>query len=210
MRINDLFLNFEKRRNIEKEKKMKIAQRALEFIKPGEEIFLGAGTTVSFVGEMLAQSPSHFMLKIWTNNIFILNLYLKEYEKFFTQNFVGIVSGEISRKNLSIVNIYLPFKKIEKVIIGTPGFSLRGLTSDDAYTVQQIEHLIKKAEKIIILADDTKIGRECTYQTRNMRMIRLDLKKNKEYILITNTSSSKIFQSTINKFKEMGIKVFLI
>jgi len=210
MRIKDLFLNFEKRRNIEKEKKMKIAQKALEFIKPGEEIFLGAGTTVSFVGEMLAQSPSHFMLKIWTNNIFILNLYLKEYEKFFTQNFVGIVSGEISRKNLSIVNIYLPFKKIEKVIIGTPGFSLKGLTSDDAYTVQQIEHLIKKAEKIIILADDTKIGRECTYQTRNMRMIRLDLKKNKEYILITNTSSSKIFQSTINKFKEMGIKVFLI
>jgi hypothetical protein len=135
---------------------------------------------------------------------------LKEYEKFFTQNFVGIVSGEISRKNLSIVNIYLPFKKIEKVIIGTPGFSLRGLTSDDAYTVQQIEHLIKKAEKIIILADDTKIGRECTYQTRSLRMIKLDLKKNKEYILITNTSSSKIFQSTINKFKEMGIKVFLI
>ncbi|MCS7180805.1 MAG: hypothetical protein N2589_04615 [bacterium] len=210
MGINDLFLSFEKRREIEKEKKIKIAQKAIDFIDVGEEIFLGAGTTVSYVGELIAKSSSHFMLKIWTNNIFILNLYLKEYDTFFSQNFVGIVSGEISRKNLSIVNIYLPFSKIDKVIIGTPGFSLKGLTSDDVYTVQQVEHLIKKAEKIIILADDTKIGRECIYQTRSMRMIKMDIKNKKEYILITNNSTDKTFLLTIKKFKEIGIKVILV
>lgn len=205
-----MFLSFEKRREIEKEKKIKIAEKALEFINFGEEIFLGAGTTVSYVGEFLAKSSSHFMLKIWTNNIFILNLYLKEYEEFFSENFVGIVSGEISRKNLSIVNIYLPFSKIGKIIIGTPGFSLKGLSSDDVYTVQQVEHLIRKAEKIIILADNTKIGRECTYQTRSMRMIKIDLKNKKEYVLITNNSKEEIFTTTIKKFREIGIKVILV
>lgn len=210
MGINDLFLTFEKRRIIEKEKKMKIAQKAIEFINSGEEIFLGAGTTVSYIGELLAKSSNHFMLKIWTNNIFTLNQWLKEYEKIFSENFVGIVSGEVSRKNLSIVNIFLPFSKIEKIIIGTQGFSLRGLTSDDVYTVQQIDHLIKKSKKIIILADDTKIGRECTYQTRSMRMIKMDLDKGKEYILITNEFSGKEFISIIKKFKEIGIKVILV
>jgi DeoR/GlpR family transcriptional regulator of sugar metabolism len=210
MGINDLFLSFEKRRDIEKEKKIKIAQKTLEFINIGEEIFLGAGTTVSYVGELLAKSSSHFMLKIWTNNIFILNLYLKEYDKFFSENFIGIVSGEISRKNLSIVNIYLPFSKIGKLIIGTPGFSVRGLTSDDVYTVQQVEHLIKKSQKIVIVADDTKIGRDCIYQTRSMRMIKMDLKNRKEYILITNNSNGKNFISTIKKFKEIGIKVVIV
>ncbi|MFN4227754.1 MAG: hypothetical protein ACK4F0_06410 [Candidatus Ratteibacteria bacterium] len=210
MRINDLFLSFEKRREIEKEKKIKIAQKALEYISFGEEIFLGAGTTVSYVGELIAKSSTHFNLKIWTNNIFILNLYLKEYDSFFSQNFIGIVSGEISRKNLSVVNIYLPFSKIDKLIIGTPGFSIKGLTSDDVYTVQQVEHLIKKAEKIIIVADDTKIGRECIYQTRSMRMIKMDLKNKKEYILITNSSNEKNFNFTIKKFKEIGIKIVMV
>ncbi|MCM8804312.1 MAG: hypothetical protein NC833_03550 [Candidatus Omnitrophica bacterium] len=210
MGINDLFLSFEKRRDIEKEKKIRIAQKAIEYINFGEEIFLGAGTTVSYVGELIAKSSTHFMLKIWTNNIFVLNLYLKEYDSFFSQNFVGVVSGEISRKNLSIVNIYLPFSKIDKIIIGTPGFSIKGLSADDVYTVQQVEHLIKKAEKIIIVADDTKIGRECIYQTRSMRMIKMDLKNKKEYILITNSSNGKNFISTIKKFKEIGIKVVIV
>ncbi len=210
MGIDDLFLSFEKRRDIAKEKKIKIAQKALEYINLGEEIFLGAGTTVSYVGELIAKSSSHFMLKIWTNNIFILNLYLKEYDALFSQNFVGIVSGEISRKNLSIVNIYLPFTKIDKIVIGTPGFSVKGLSSDDVYTVQQVEHLIKKAQKVIIVADDSKIGRECIYQTRSIRMIKMDLKNKKEYILITNSSNEKSFISTIKRFKEIGIKVVIV
>ncbi|MCM8809869.1 MAG: hypothetical protein NC934_06870, partial [Candidatus Omnitrophica bacterium] len=128
----------------------------------------------------------------------------------FSQNFVGIVSGEISRKNLSIVNIYLPFTKIDKIIIGTPGFSVKGLSSDDVYTVQQVEHLIKKAQKVIIVADDSKIGRECIYQTRSIRMIKMDLKNKKEYILITNSSNEKSFISTIKRFKEIGIKVVIV
>lgn len=210
MNIKDLFLAFEKRSRFNQEAKEKIARRCVEFISPGDEIFLGAGTTISYVGEYLAQSDRHFMLKIWTNNIFVLNLWLKKYEGFFLENFVGIVGGEISRKNLSVVDIHYNFSKIQKVVIGSPGISTRGLSSDDINTVQQIEHIIRKAGEVIVLADSSKIGRECTYQTRSMRMIKIDIQKKKKYTLITNECKEEIYDRTIKKLKEIGISVIQV
>jgi DeoR family ulaG and ulaABCDEF operon transcriptional repressor len=209
MDIKDLFLAFEKRRKFNHEVKEKIARRCMDLINTGDEIFLGAGTTVSYLGEYLAQSDRHFMLKIWTNNLFVLNLWLKKYERFFLENFVGIVSGEISRKNLSIVDIHYNFSRIQKVIIGSPGISIRGLSSDDINTVQQVEHIIRKAGEVIILADSSKIGRECTYQTRSMRMMKIDIKNKKRYTLITNEGKGDIYTKTIKRLKESGINIVL-
>jgi len=210
MNIKDLFLSFEKRRKFGEEKKIKIAKKAMEFISPGDEIFLGAGTTVSYLGEELAKSEKHFMLKIWTNNLFLVSLWLKKYERFFTDNFVGIAAGEISRRNLSIVNVVVPFSRIDKAIIGTPGISVKGTSSDDLYTVQQIEFLIKKSEKVFILADSLKIGRECTYMTRTMRMIKLDIKKGKDYYLITDEPDDKEKIKILKRFEKAGFKVIVV
>ena len=207
MNIKDLFLSFEKRRKFNQGAKEKIAMKCMDYINAGGEIFLGAGTTVSYLGEYLAQSEKHFMLKIWTNNVFVLNLWLKKYEGFLLENFVGIVSGEVSRKNLSIVDIHLDFSRIDKVIIGSPGISTRGLSSDDIHTVQQIEHVIKKAGEVIILADSSKIGRECTYQTRSMRMIKIDMQKKKKYTLITDESGEEVYQKTVKKLRESGMQI---
>ncbi|HOL21712.1 MAG TPA: hypothetical protein PLQ41_02505 [bacterium] len=207
MDIKDLFLAFEKRKKFNQIEKEKIAKKCMEFIDTGDEIFLGAGTTVSFLGEYLAESDKHFMLKIWTNNLFVLNLWLKKYESFFLENFVGIVSGEISRKNLSIVDIHYNFSRIKKVVIGSPGISTKGLSSDDINTVQQVEHIIRKAGEVIILADSSKIGRECTYQTRSMRMIKIDIKNKKRYTIITNESKEVLHLKTLKKLKEGGIQV---
>ncbi|MCM8762641.1 MAG: hypothetical protein NC905_05205 [Candidatus Omnitrophica bacterium] len=210
MDIKDLFLSFEKRSRFNCEAKEKIAKRCMDFINPGDEIFLGAGTTVSYLGEYLAQSDKHFMLKIWTNNLFVLNLWLKKYERFFLENFVGIVSGEISRKNLSIVDIHYNFSKIQKVIIGSPGISTKGLSSDDINTVQQVEHIIRKAGEVIVLADSSKIGRECTYQTRSMRMIKIDIKNKKRYTLITDENKGELYQKILKKLKESGIQIIQV
>lgn len=207
MNIKDLFLSFEKRRKFNQKTKEKISRKCMELINTGDDIFLGAGTTVSFLGELLARSEKHFMLKIWTNNIFVLNLWLKHYEGFFLENFVGLVSGEVSRKNLSIVDIHFDFSRVGKVIIGSPGISSRGLSSDDINTVQQIEHVIRRAGEVIILADSSKVGRECTYQTRSMRMIKIDAKKNKKYTLITDAAGGGIYGKTIKKLKESGMHI---
>ncbi len=209
MSMEDLFLSFEKRKKLNQEAKQGIAREVLELIATGDEIFLGAGTSVACLGEELAKPGKHFMLKIWTNNLFIVNLWLKEHNQIFSDNFVGITAGEISRKNLSVVNVVAPFSQIEKAIIGTPGISARGLSADDMDTVQQIEFLIKRVSRVIILADSSKIGRECTYPTRSMRMIRLDIKKGKKYILVTdrNNDARPGVAETISKLRDSGFQV---
>lgn len=209
MSIEDLFLSFEKRKKLNQEKKRVIARKALELITTGDEIFLGAGTSVACLGEELAKPGKHFMLKIWTNNLFIVNLWLKEHNQIFSENFVGITAGEVSRKNLSVVNVVAPFSQVEKAVIGTPGISARGLSADDMDTVQQIEFLIKRVNRVIILADSSKIGRECTYITRNMRMVKLDIKKGKKYILVTdrNNDAKPGVADTISKLQDCGFQV---
>lgn len=210
MDIKDLFLSFEKRRNFKQEFKEKIALKCMDLITSGEDIFIGAGTTVSFLGEYLAQSDKHFMLKIWTNNVFVLNLWLKSYETFFLENFIGIVSGEVSRKNLSIVDIHFNFSQIGKIIIGSPGISPKGLTADDIHTLQQVEHIMRRAKEVIILVDSSKIGRECTYQTRSMRMIKIDIKSGKKYTLITNKDKGELYEKTLNRLNSSGIKIIQV
>ena len=209
MSIEDLFLSFEKRKKLNQETKQGIARKVLELIATGDEIFLGAGTSVACLGEELAKPGKHFMLKIWTNNLFIVKLWLKEHNQIFSENFVGITAGEISRKNLSVVNVVAPFSQIEKAVIGTPGISARGLSADDMDTVQQIEFLIKRVSRVIILADSSKLGRECTYPTRSMRMIKLDIKKGKKYVLVTdrNNDARPGVAGTISKLRDSGFQV---
>lgn len=212
MTIKDLFLSFEKKRNLNQDIKKKIAGKTLDLINVGDEIFLGAGTTTSFLGEDIAKSGKHFMLKIWTNNIFIVSLWLKNYDKIFSENFIGITAGEVSRKNLSIVNLIAPFSHVEKSVIGTPGISTKGLSADDMDTVQQIEFIGKRTRNVIILADNSKIGRECTYITRSIRMIKLDIKNGKKYILITNSNSENpsSYSHTISRLKEIGFQILTV
>jgi len=211
MKARDLFLSFEKRRHLNSDAKRTIARRALEMVRPEEEIFLGAGTTVAQFGEELAKSGRHFMLRIWTNNLFVVSLWLAKYEVMFSDNFVGITAGEVSRKNLSIVNLVAPFSRIEKAVVGTPGISVKGLTSDDIYTVQQMEFLIRRVRKVIILADSSKVGRECTYTTRTMRMIRLDIKAGKEYVLVTDSGAgSGAARETVSRLRDAGMTVEIV
>lgn len=209
MSMEDLFLSFEKRKKLNQETKQGIARKVLELIVTGDEIFLGAGTSVACLGEELAKPGKHFMLKIWTNNLFIVNLWLKENNQIFSENFVGVTGGEVSRKNLSVVNVVAPFSQIEKAVIGTPGISARGLSADDMDTVQQIEFLIKRVSRVIILADSSKVGRECTYPTRSMRMIKLDIKKGKKYVLVTdrNNDAKPEVAETISRLQDFGFQV---
>ena len=145
------------------------------------------------------------MLKIWTNNLAIVNLWLEKHENMFLENFVGVVGGEVMGKNLSVVNILLPFHSVPVAVIGTPGISSYGLTADDVHTVQQVESLIKKVDKVIIGADSSKVGKECTYTSRSMRMIKRDLKLGKEYILVTVENEEN--RKELKKLEELGFEI---
>lgn len=205
--IKDLFLSFEKRMGYNRTAKTFIAKKALGLIGPGAEIFLGAGTTVACLGEHLAASEKHHMLKVWTNNLFLLDIWLTRHERFFAENFIGVVSGEVSLKNLSVVNLLFPFKRIDLALIGAPGISARGLSADDTNTVQQVEQVIKRAGQVVILADRSKVGRDCCYLARSMRMIRMDIARGRRYTLVTDRSAEKGFSTTVDRLRQAGLEV---
>ncbi|HOK80862.1 MAG TPA: hypothetical protein PK354_08425 [bacterium] len=205
--------SFEYKRHINKNDKVKLAQYVTQhIIAPNETIFLGAGTTVSYVGEEIARCCANYSLKIWTNNIGLINILLTKFEKFFTFNFVGIVSGEFSSKNMSIINLTLPVPEIPKIIIGSPAISSKGMSADNISTQHQVDSLIKRTNEIIIVADGSKIGKTETYLTRSARMIRIDIKKGRKYLLLTTKpqTNQELFEKEVSRLQNIGINVKIL
>lgn len=213
MKEKFILSSFEYKSNINKEEKLKLAAYVTKhLVSPGETIFLGAGTTVSYIGEEIARMCMHYSLKIWTNNIGLLNLWLTKNEKFFTFNFVGLVAGEFSSKNMSIINLTLPMPEIPKIIIGSPAISSKGMSADNISTQHQVDSLIKRTKEILIVADGSKVGKTETYITRSARMIRIDIKKKKRYLLLTTKpeNNHQLFEKDLSKLQQMGVEVKII
>lgn len=213
MKEKIILSSFEYRRTVNKEEKLKLAEYvAKHLIVPGETIFLGAGTTVSYIGEEIARHCINYSLKIWTNNIGLINTWLARHEKFFTFNFVGIVAGEFSSKNMSIINLTLPMPEIKRVIISSPAISSKGLSADNIPTQHQVDSLIKRTSEIILVADGSKVGRTDTYITRSARMIRIDIKKGKRYLLLTTKPENyhELFDKNISRLQQMGMETKIL
>ena len=213
-RENMLLSSFEYRKKIHREEKLRLAEYVTEnFLSPGETIFLGAGTTVSYIGEAIAKRCSNYSFKVWTNNIGLINTWLTRYEKFFAFNFVGIVAGEFSSKNMSVINLTLPLASIPKVIIGSPAISMKGLSADNISTEHQVDSIIKRTQEIIVVADGSKIGKTETYITRSVRMLRLDIRKKKKYILVTTKPAQgekAEFEKEIARLEKVGMEIKII
>jgi len=210
---NMLLSSFEYRRRTRREEKLRLADYVTDsLLNPGETVFLGAGTTVSYIGEAIARKCCHYSFKIWTNNIGLINTWLTKHEKFFAFNFVGIVAGEFSSKNMSVINLSLPLAEVPKIIIGSPAISMKGLSADNISTGHQVDSLIKRTREIILVADGSKIGRTETYVTRSVRMLRLDIKKKKKYILITTQppEGRAEFESEIGRLEKIGMEVKIV
>lgn len=213
MKEKIILSSFEYRKKLNREKKLKLAEHiARHLIVPGETIFLGAGTTVSYIGEEIAKYCINYSLKIWTNNIGLINTWLAKHEKFFTFNFVGIVAGEFSSKNMSIINLTLPMPEIERIIISSPAISSKGLSADNIPTQHQVDSLIKRTKEIILVADCSKIGKTDTYITRSARMIRIDIRKGKKYLLLTTKpeNNQQLFEKNIMKLQQMGMETNIL
>jgi len=206
--------SFEQRRTIRNKEKTAIAQFVTaNLLPPGETLFLGAGTTVSYIGEEIAKKYAHASFKIWTNNIGLINLWLAKYEAFFAFNFVGIVEGEFSSKNMSIINLSLPVPEIPKVIIGSPAVSAKGLSADSIATGYQVDSLIKRTKEIIVVADASKIGTTETYLTRSARMLKLDIARKKRHILVTTAPHQEncdIFRDETARLERMGVQIRVV
>jgi DeoR family ulaG and ulaABCDEF operon transcriptional repressor len=137
------------------EVKRRIAERAVQMCEDGETIIINGGSSTFMMGEYLRNTN----LNILTNS-FVLAQELIEN----SSNQVTMPGGEVYRKQGIILSAYendiLQYYSARKMFMGTPGISEQGVSESDALLIRSEQKLRRQADKLIVLADSSKIGKK--------------------------------------------------
>jgi len=141
------------------EGKMKIAKKALNFVETGRSIYIDSGTTTMCLAKLLPDE--NFSILTSGPNISMEVIKNKNTS-------VNLVGGQLSRDNLSTSGIsslnFIKNINIDIAFMATSGFSLKsGFTSGDFNECELKKAIIKKARKVIMLMDTTKIDKNMPF-----------------------------------------------
>ncbi len=150
--------------------KEKIAEKALEFIHPGETIFLDGSSTNTCFARAIARLG--IKITVLTNSV-LVSLELSESPEV---NIVGL-GGVLDRETLSFVGFdtQSPAKSyyVEKAFFSCTGFVPEEGTFENAAFNSNTKRLIaERAANIFLLVDSTKIGKRALAQVLNTDQIR--------------------------------------
>ncbi len=139
-----------------RESKLLIAKKASEFLEPGMIVILDSSTTVLSLARILREKDPQ--IKVVTNSLPITRelVNAKNIEVF-------TLGGKLRRQNLSFVG-YLTVENLSKIrvdaaFLGATGISEKGISTVDIEEAETNASMLKVANKKIILADETKVGK---------------------------------------------------
>ena len=140
------------------DKKIMIANRALEFIHDGDTVLIDTGTTMLYLAQALARS-SFSKVRIFTNDIEIVRI-LEEKEDFEIHLLGGKIRNSFhycyGHQSIEELKKY----NFEKMFLATAAISTtHGLTVSNDELAQVKTAMIKSSKNIILLADSSKINR---------------------------------------------------
>lgn len=135
--------------------KRRIAEAALEFVAPGDTIYLDGGSTVLEFARLLRDRPN---LTVVTNSLHAA------LELAGMGPRLILIGGELRRLSQTLVGpltrLVLDELHLDKAFMGTIGFSLdEGLTTTDPSEAFTKELVTRKARQVIVLADSSKAGK---------------------------------------------------
>jgi len=142
-----------------------IAEKALGYAETGRSIFIDSGTTMMFLAKMLPNQ--NFSIVTSAPNIameIIQN----------TNPSVTLVGGQLSRNNLTIsgansVN-FIKSINIDIAFMAASGYSLKnGFTIGNLDESELKKAIIRKAGKIILLMDSSKMDRNMPYTFASLK-----------------------------------------
>lgn len=142
-----------------KSEKMKIAKKAVSFLKNGQVVAMSGGTTIYYTVQSLDDSSLH-SLTIVTNSITTAWAAIS-----LKKNFRLIHSGGIVRENSfecigSYTQNFFQNTRIDTFIFGVNGVDLEnGITFYDFEEANIARKILESSSSVIALADTTKIGR---------------------------------------------------
>ena len=151
--------NFSERLRTNKGAKDLISRKAVEFIEPGRSIFFDSGTTMLRVAELLSDRR----ITVTTSGLNVaLELMKKEHVM------VNIVGGLVHRDNVTVSGNQASMF-IDNINIDTAFICPSGVTAADGFTCGNYIHgelkaqVIKKAKRVIIVVDSSKLGKCLPY-----------------------------------------------
>ncbi|MCX5642490.1 MAG: DeoR/GlpR family DNA-binding transcription regulator [Candidatus Omnitrophica bacterium] len=197
-RISPEFLFTEKSQRNLAEKKV-IARAAVNLVREGETIFLDSGTTILELSRLLKKSRLSFTVA--TTSLPVAS------ELFPLERIKVLLLGGFLRREL--FDFFGPFSREElsrltfnQAFLGVDGISgQEGLTTTDSVTALIEETVIKKSQKINILADHSKIGHIALIPYGNIQGIA------KTKRLITDSGAAP---EELRNLKKMGLEVIVV
>jgi DeoR family transcriptional regulator, aga operon transcriptional repressor len=144
-----------RRQQINASAKQQIAKQAAARVNDGDSIFLGSGSTASYVAQYLKK---HDRLTVTTNAVTVI----QELATIDTINLI-VLGGLLRSSELSMIGHIteqaLHEVRVDKVMVGMRGIDITaGLTSDYLPEVMTDRAIMGMSGKVVVLADSTKLG----------------------------------------------------
>jgi len=136
-----------------------IAKKASVYVESGRSLYLDSGTTLM----LFAKEVHDDYVSILTSGP---NIALELIKK--TKPNVTLIGGQLSRNTISVSGVnatnFLSGVNIDIAFMASSGFSLRnGFTSGTYAECELKQEVLKRAAKIIMLMDSTKVGKSLPY-----------------------------------------------
>jgi DeoR/GlpR family transcriptional regulator of sugar metabolism len=145
------------------QEKTRIGRAAAGLIQDGQTVILGGGSTVAEVARSLLSRP----IQIITNSIPVAHLFWErpQTEVTLTGGYLyprlGTMIGPICERMLHSVSA-------DVAVLGIRGITGDGLSDTSALVVESIRAMMRCAQRVIIVADHTKFGRNAMIQVADL------------------------------------------
>ncbi|MBE8717055.1 DeoR/GlpR family DNA-binding transcription regulator [Cellvibrio polysaccharolyticus] len=182
---------------IDKEKnvdtKRMIAKRAAELCDDGESVIINGGSSTFMMAEFLQDRR----MNILTNSFVLAHELLES-----SQNQITLPGGEVYRKQSIILSSFendtTQNYHGSKMFMGCPGISEVGVMETDPLLILAEQKLRKRADKLIVLADSTKIGLKGNLIFSPLTGVD---------IVITDSNANR---ETLKYFESQGVEVIVV
>ena len=188
--ITSSFFLVDKEKNLEK--KQLIAKKAVDLCTDNESIIINGGSSTYMMSQYLIDRR----LNILTNSLVLAHSLMET-----SQNQITLPGGEIYRSQGIILSAFdndtIPNYHCSKMFMGTPGINEMGVMESDTLLVRAEHKLKKQAQKLIVLADSSKLGATSKFIFAPLSEVD---------ILITDSDADP---KLIKIFEEQGIEVII-
>ncbi|MCF7928703.1 MAG: DeoR/GlpR family DNA-binding transcription regulator [Spirochaetales bacterium] len=143
--------SFNRRKNINREKKRRIAKKAASYISEGDTIIIDGGTTTFHMVEYIASMS----LQVITNSFAVAEHLINH-----SNCTVILPEGTVDPNSQLILNNLSsdPFQNYTafRAFMGIEGITKNTLTNNDPLVIQTERAMIEHAQEVVILADESK------------------------------------------------------